>query len=308
MRNDPGQGTVPDAELHAAAFAGVLWTAVDVTGGPRPAVRQHWHFPAAFDPGWLETLPLPIGERRPQKQPVALLDDRDQFGRHTNGRELRKAYASRPRTRVYESINWDGGGAWYSLVACHLGRLAHSRLQVVCSVFESRHGDESLGAHGDAWYAAIVHMAGAKTWRIGDSLLAGSREPAAEVVTRAGDILLMPKGLPHSASTPPDPGQSVHLSFALDRDSQPQARDAVTGSGNGTHTARWVVREREEVFITDTAGREVSRYPIPPGGRPARVLLDNDWSACPGSEWREELPGQWRLAVFHRGQPQEGQQ
>jgi ribosomal protein L16 Arg81 hydroxylase len=90
---------------------------------------------------------------------------------------------------------------------------------VTCSIFCSRHGDETFGAHGDAWYGAIVQGSGAKDWRIGAALLDGSAGPVCKLTTQAGDILLIPKLLPHVVSTPATPGHSVHLAFAIDRDS-----------------------------------------------------------------------------------------
>jgi hypothetical protein len=39
-----------------------------------------------------------------------------------------------------------------------------------------------------------------------------------ELTTRAGDILLISKYAPHLVSTPADPGHSVHLAFAVNRD------------------------------------------------------------------------------------------
>jgi hypothetical protein len=215
------RGIASRADLNAAAFAGTLWTAIAVTGGSRPHAGQYWHFPGAYDAGWLAELPLPTRASRPPRQPVALLDERDEFDRHCDDSALREAYASRPRTRVYEDISRDAGDAWYSLAARHLGRLAECSLQVVCSVFESRHGDASLGAHWDAWYGAIVQMSGTKVWTIGESLLTATEQPASEITTKAGDILLLPKGLSHSVRTPPGPGHSVHVSFALDRDARP---------------------------------------------------------------------------------------
>ncbi len=208
------------AELQAAKFAGPLWAAIGAAGGLQPATREHWHFPKAYDARWLAALPLPIGEDRLPGQPVALLDDRDEFDRHLDGLALRDAYATRPRTRVYENLDRDSERAWYSLAARHLGRLSRSELQVVCSVFESSHGDESLGGHWDAWYGAIVQMNGAKAWEIGESLLGGTRQATRELITQAGDILLLPKGLPHAVRTPEDPGHSIHLAFAIDRDSR----------------------------------------------------------------------------------------
>jgi len=45
--------------------------------------------------------------------------------------------------------------------------------------------------------------------------------PAKAVTARAGDILLIPKNLPHLITTPPDPGHSVHMASAIDRDQPP---------------------------------------------------------------------------------------
>ncbi len=209
------------AELRAAEFTGILWAAIRAAGGARPPTREHRHFPGAYEAGWLAELPLPIDGARPPGQPVALLDDRDEFERHLDSRALGESYASRPRTWVYENLNRGADGAWYSLAARHLGHLARCELQVVCSMFESRFGDESLGGHWDAWFGAIVQMDGAKVWEIGQGVLDGVNHPARNVTTRAGDVLLLPKGLPHAVQTPSDPGHSVHLAFAIDRDPDP---------------------------------------------------------------------------------------
>jgi len=64
-------------------------------------------------------------------------------------------------------------------------------------------------------------MTGAKDWLTGECLLDGTGVPARAVTTRAGDILLLPKNLPHAVTTPADLGHSVHLAFAIDRDQPP---------------------------------------------------------------------------------------
>jgi hypothetical protein len=221
MPGEPGMGVVSDAELQAATFAGLLWTAIDITGGTRRAGPQPWHFPDAYDANWLAALPLLIDASRAPGQADALLDDRAEFDRHAGGWALGVAYASRPRTRVCQHINRDNDEAWYSLAARHLGRMARCERQVVCSVFEARHGDESLGARWDTWYWAVVQMGGAEVWQIGRGLLDDGGQPVQEITTTAGDILLLPKGLPLAARTPPEPGHSVYLTFAIDRDSRP---------------------------------------------------------------------------------------
>jgi len=196
------------ADLLAASFTGPLWAAIAAAGGPRPATRQHAHYPGAYDPRWLATLPLPVGADRPPGQPVALLDGQDEFERHQDGAALAASYDRHRRSQVYEDIGKGADDAWYARTARHLGRLSASALQVPCSIFASRPGDESLRAHWDAWYGAIVHVGGAKVWEIGASLLDGTGQPALEVTTRAGDILLLPKGLPHTVRTPEHPGHS----------------------------------------------------------------------------------------------------
>jgi cupin superfamily protein len=210
-----------DAQLCAAEFTGRLWAAIGAAGGTRPTTPGHRYFPAVFHPAWLAGLSLPAGRHRPPGQPVALLDGRDGvLERYRTDEELWKAYARRPRTFAYENINFGAGGAWYSLVAQHLGRLARCELEVVCSIFQSTYGDETLGAHEDAWYGAIVQMWGTKTWHVGTSPGNQGAGLVSEVTTRAGDVLLIPKRLSHDVFTPPEPGYSTHVAFAIDRDPQ----------------------------------------------------------------------------------------
>jgi Cupin superfamily protein len=199
------------AERHAAEVTGTLWAAIHQAGGPRrPASAGHQHWPGAFDQAWLAGLPLPIDQDRPAGAVVALLDATGSFDRHTDERELAAAYADRARTRVYEDTRMDDPDSWYALVARHLGRLAGCHLAVTCSIFQSVSGDTSLGSHYDAWFGAIVQVDGAKRWELGD--------PATAVTTRPGDVLLLPKGLLHAVSTPPDPGRSLHMLFTIHRE------------------------------------------------------------------------------------------
>jgi hypothetical protein len=210
------------AEQQAAEITGTLWAAIYAAGGVhRPVRAGHQLYPDALDGQWLASLPLPIDQARPPQAPVALLNEADEFERHDAPKALAVAYANHPRTRVYEDIGRDAPESWYALTARHLGRLTRCDLQVVCSIFQSAAGDQSLGAHFDTWYGAIIQISGAKTWTIGPGLLNDSGPPVEEVVTRPGDVLLLPKGLPHAVTTPPDPGHSVHLTFAIDRDDHP---------------------------------------------------------------------------------------
>ncbi|WP_433329897.1 JmjC domain-containing protein [Spirillospora sp. CA-294931] len=208
-------------ETQAARVTGILWAAIHSFGGTGILpCAGHRHHRAAFDPEWLATLPLPVDHDRPGDAPVALLDEQRKFDRHTDEGVLRQAYKVRRRTRVYEDIGRDTPHAWYSHVAQHLGRLAASDLQVVCSIFQSNCGDAGLAAHWDTWYGAIVQISGAKTWRIGPGLF-NNADPLEVLTTTAGDVLLLPKGLPHRVDTPPSPGTSLHLTFAIDREDIP---------------------------------------------------------------------------------------
>ena len=212
---------------QAAWFTGTLWAAILEAGGPRTAGYLPVHFAGAFDTGWLASLPVPLGDDRSAGQPVALLDPRHtQFERHTQGAALAVAYATRHRTQVLEDIAAGQPGAWYALASRHLTRLSGSDPHVTCSVFASRYGDETFGAHRDTWYGAVVQVSGAKDWQIGEALLDPAGTPPQHVRTRAGDILLIPKNLAHIVTTPPAPGHSVHLAFAICRDTPDQLRDA----------------------------------------------------------------------------------
>jgi len=122
---------------------------------------------------------------------------------------------------VLEDIAHGQPDAWYALAAWHLTRLSGSGLHVTCTIYWSRHGDETFGRHRDTWYGAVVQAAGVKDWLTGEGLPGGTGTPARQVTTQAGDILLLPKYLPHVVTTPADPGHSVHLAFAIDRDEPP---------------------------------------------------------------------------------------
>ena len=123
---------------------------------------------------------------------------------------------------MLEDIAYGQPDTWYALAARHLGRLSASELHVTCDIYHSRYGDETSGAHRDTWYGAVVQVSGVKDWLTGEGLPGGAGTPAQRVSTRAGDILLIPKYLPHAVSTPADPGHSVHLAFAIDRDEYPR--------------------------------------------------------------------------------------
>ncbi|MEV8333872.1 JmjC domain-containing protein [Streptomyces niveus] len=163
------------------------------------------HLPAAFEEQWIASLPLPV-EDRPPGQTVALVDN-DGFQREMNEEAIAGAYARRPRTRVLESIHSRSDG-WYSLVALHLARLLRRR--VVCTLYESQAGNDNLGRHHDQWDGLIMQMRGVKTWRLWGEQ--DTQQPLEQLLTRTGDVLLLPRGMSHEVETPDD---SVHLVFAV---------------------------------------------------------------------------------------------
>jgi hypothetical protein len=199
--------------LEAAEFTGTLWAALTDAGTLEPGAADSLHYPGAYDPAWLAALPLPL---HASAQPVALASH-DDLERHDDKHAAALAYTTRPRTRIYEDIGRTDPAAWYGLVTRHLGRLAHCTEQVVCSAFQSAAGDEHIGVHHDTWAVAAIQISGAKHWQTGHGLTTPG-QPHHDTLTQPGDILLLPKGLPHIADTPPHPGHSLHLVFALDRD------------------------------------------------------------------------------------------
>jgi hypothetical protein len=208
---------VTSEQEQAAWLTGVLWQAVWLAGGP--ATRTVRHFPAAFDPAFTSSLPLPSGDALPPGQPVAMLDHTGHgFERYTDPAALRAACQNRPRARVHKDIGWRDDGSWAALAGRHLTRLSDGP-RVTVTVYESASGDESSGVHRDAWLGLIVQVTGAKHWSAGEGLTRAAPDDYVRQVTmRAGDVLIVPKNLPHRVTTPVDPGHSVHLVFAVGRD------------------------------------------------------------------------------------------
>jgi len=209
---------------------GAIWAVLaDADAQARP--DQYVHYPGALDPDWVQRLPVPIGEAQPPGASVALLEKgKDaEFERPPTPSALHAAYRARPRTRVHEDIGRDDPDAWYSVAAGHLGRMAACDLAVTASLFCSRAGDVTFGAHVDAWVGVILQLRGAKIWEIGEALLGGDG-PVAVVMTRPGDVLLIPKYMPHQVDTPRDPGTSLHLAFAVHRDPGPTDAGQLAGA------------------------------------------------------------------------------
>ena len=206
-------------EERAARLAGAIWAAVSASGGPDNAAFRH--YPAVLDPAWLAALPLPWADALPAGRSAAMPDPSGRcFERHDGGAALRAAYERLPRTRIIEDIGWGHDTPWAALAGQHLTRLAGTGTRVIISVYQSASGDQELGTHRDTWTGAVVQAGGAKTWRAGEDLTAvntgtGDVEQAN---IAAGDILVIPKNLPHHVTTPPGPGHSTHLVFAINRD------------------------------------------------------------------------------------------
>ena len=190
------------------------------------------HQRGVFDPQWIAGLPLPT-DHLPESQTVALINGAD-FHRETDPDAVTAAYLSQPRTRVYESIHVRSDG-WHGPVALHLTDLLRHR--VVCTLYESRPDDTSLGAHMDDWWSVIVQARGVKRWRLWPDK---DGDPQV-ITTRAGDVLLLPKRVLHEVSTPGGdgyPGYSAHLVYAvidnepIDSSPPPQHHEAPAATGH----------------------------------------------------------------------------
>ncbi|MFE4055010.1 JmjC domain-containing protein [Streptomyces sp. NPDC059096] len=186
----------------AAKIVAPLWSAA--LPSYRAGGTQARHLPRLFEPDWTARLPLPLAERRPPGQTVALADE-SRFHREADERSLSIAYSRQPRTRVYESIDARSDG-WHSLVSTKMASLTRHR--VICTMYESNAIDQNLGAHYDVWFGVIMHMRGAKAWKIWNH----PQQDPEEIVTRAGDVLLLPPHVQHDVTTPE---YSAHLVFAI---------------------------------------------------------------------------------------------
>ncbi|MFJ2175986.1 JmjC domain-containing protein [Streptomyces sp. NPDC087851] len=198
----------------AAKIIAPLWSAA--LPSYRADGAQVSHLRHLFETEWTAGLPLPLAEHRPVDQTVALADEAN-FHRETDESRLDIAYRQRPRTRVYESIDVRSDG-WYSLVAARMASL--TRRRVICTMYESNAADQNIGAHFDLWFGVIIQMRGAKTWKIRKS----PRGDTEEIVTRAGDVLLLPPHVQHDVATPE---YSVHLVFAIT--GNPMATNTLSG-------------------------------------------------------------------------------
>ncbi|MFD9869095.1 JmjC domain-containing protein [Streptomyces niveus] len=223
--NEPTPVHIPTQHEMASTIYTRLCSAVEPRRLPGSGMELAY-FPQAFNEQWITSLPLPVDDRDPG-QTVALVDE-DAFQRQVSEKAIAAAYSQRPRTRVFESIHARSDG-WFSLVALWLtGQL---RNPVICTMYESDAGDLNLGAHDDEWDGVIVQMRGSKLWRLWPEPQSHQRE----LVTRAGDVLLLPRGVRHAVQTP---DYSVHMVLAVTDEplaafaSQPLARPVAGGRGD----------------------------------------------------------------------------
>jgi len=73
-------------------------------------------------------------------------------------------------------------------------------------------------------------------------------------------------------------------------------------------TARWSCHHKSSLVVADTNGAVLATFEVSPNGdRPGpQMLWDTGWCGYPGSEWEEEPPGEWSLAVFNHGLMRKG--
>lgn len=201
----------------AARITGTVWAAVRLSGGL--GARELRHFPAALEASWAAALPVPAvggGTGQPAAVPG---DGVPALERYDGAAALGAACARRPRTRLLEDIGWGPDGEpWAKLAGEHLTRLAGGP-RVTVSVYVSAHGDEGFGIHRDGWLGVLMMQEGGKSLQAGPGLAGGRPDGVRQVTMRAGDMAVLPKGMPHLAATPPDPGRSRHATFAFYRDS-----------------------------------------------------------------------------------------
>lgn len=207
---------VTEEKELAAWLAGTLWGAVTLSGGPRAAALGH--FPGSFDRARLAGLPLPVAGNLRPGQLAAVIGSDGCFHRHGDSTALRAAYEHHASTRVYEDIGWGPDAEeWAALAGRHMTRLAGGP-RVTVTAYESAHGDEGIGLHRDMSLNVIVQVDGAKCWEAGGGLPGGAGGEVRQVIMLPGDVLVVPKKLPHLVTTPASPGWSVHLGFAVGRD------------------------------------------------------------------------------------------
>ena len=198
--------TTADMSDEASLVARRLWCVLVASGFSRanPSVSL-LHVKGAFDPAWLQSLPMAIGEDRASTQKVSLLSP-EGIERQLATTDVEAAYSAQPRTQVCENVGEHGGG-WVRAVEIMLA--GATEFPVACSAYQSRAGDASFAPHTDRWVGVITQIEGSKRLLIRED---EGTEPLRELVLEAGDILIMPPDVEHEASTPE---YSLHLNFEI---------------------------------------------------------------------------------------------
>lgn len=180
-------------------------------------VAQHAEFPetkgrlmlvrGVLSQAELASIDLSFREKEVPGQNITLIDNRDFDRSAQNPYEAAAAYASRPRTVVYENIAHSNDGALRE-VCVALG--VFTERVVTCSAYESHTGDGSIFPHYDEWFGLVLQKDGTKLWNVEPKGQSGM-----EVLTEPGDVFVLPTSVKHSVSTPADPGYSFHFNFAF---------------------------------------------------------------------------------------------
>jgi ribosomal protein L16 Arg81 hydroxylase len=181
-------------------FASILAPRLGLTFLRHRKEKSFTYVERLFDPAWVEGLELPSTEWL-----LPALAGEQGFWRTDDRAAVEQAYHNQPRTKVYENLDTKVSG-WIEITALQLARLA--RCRVVASLFESSCKDAATVPHFDDWYVVAVQLRGAKVWTLSE----GREGLRQEVITRPGDVLLMPSTVYHAVRTPL---HSVHLSFAV---------------------------------------------------------------------------------------------
>jgi hypothetical protein len=195
--------------VHGTRIFSELWPEVLRRGGLHPAAAQYAHVPGLFPPEFLSQLALPIGAERHGTQVVSLVharNGRSEFDRQSGG-AVEAEYERLPRTQIYE--NFQEWGEWPGFVVLKL--IEKAKCQVRCRLFLSRPGDLAFDEHIDLWYGLVIQLRGVKRWW----LRTNKDEELAQVVTRPGDLLILPEGVFHRAVTPEFVSDSLHVQFAV---------------------------------------------------------------------------------------------
>lgn len=77
---------------------------------------------------------------------------------------------------------------------------------------------------------------------------------------------------------------------------------------SGCHVALWFRQQPGMVIVADSRGNVVATYTVSQSNdRPGwEMFAQTAWCLYPGSEWEEDPPGLWSVAVFNHGLMRKG--